>query len=186
MTISNRSDFPGAWNRKREYPRPDRRDAAGLLFMNDEGTEQGGLIWGAGQTPDGSIENHSHLSFDQYEENQVFAVDAGQDGKEKFSQISMTDQGDYPIEEKRKANDRIQHLPAPEQDAAWNKFFATHRHDVKRLTIGRLTDGSVGLIMRDGNGKVRLHLAVDAKGEPSLQLFDASGKVAKQFALVEK
>jgi len=29
MTISNRADFPGAWNRKREYPRPDRREAAG-------------------------------------------------------------------------------------------------------------------------------------------------------------
>ena len=46
LTISNRADFPGAWNRKREYPRPDRREAAGMLFMSEEGTEQGGFIWG--------------------------------------------------------------------------------------------------------------------------------------------
>lgn len=26
--------------------RPDRSDSAGLLMMNDEGTEDGGFIWG--------------------------------------------------------------------------------------------------------------------------------------------
>ena len=61
LTISNRADFPGAWNRGKEYPRPDRREAAGMLFMSDEGTEQGGFIWGAGQLPDGSIQNRVHL-----------------------------------------------------------------------------------------------------------------------------
>jgi hypothetical protein len=64
-----------------------------MLFMSDEGTEQGGLLWGAGQVPDGSIQNHVHLGFDQYEENQIFAIDAGQEGKEKFSRITMVDQG---------------------------------------------------------------------------------------------
>ena len=33
-----------------------------MLFMSEEGTEQGGLIWGAHQEPDGTIQNHSHLS----------------------------------------------------------------------------------------------------------------------------
>jgi hypothetical protein len=37
LTISNRADFPGAWNRKKEYPRPDRTEAAGMLFMSEEG-----------------------------------------------------------------------------------------------------------------------------------------------------
>jgi hypothetical protein len=81
LTVSNRADFPGGWIHKQESPRPDRRDAAGMLFMSEEGTEQGGLIWGASQLPDGTIENHGHLSLDQYEENQIFALDAGQEGK---------------------------------------------------------------------------------------------------------
>jgi hypothetical protein len=88
-------------------------------------SSQGGFIWGAGQLPDGSIQNHAHLSFDQYEENQVFAIDAGQEGKEKFSRISVIDQGSYPIDEKRKANEVIEKLPPSERDAAWDKFFAT-------------------------------------------------------------
>lgn len=181
LTISNRADFPGAWNRKKEYPRPDRGDAAGMVFMSEEGTEQGGFIWGASQLPDGSIQNHSHLSFDQYEENQIFAIDAGQEGKDKFSRITMTDQGDFPIEEKRKANEEIDKLPIKEQDAAWGRFFATHRHDVKRLALGRSPDGSVGLELRDGNGRIRLILSVQASGDPVLQFLDENGEVVRQL-----
>lgn len=181
LTISNRADFPGAWNRKKEYPRPDRTEAAGLLFMSEEGTEQGGLIWGASQQPDGTIENHAHLSLDQYEENQVFAIDAGQEGKDKFSEITLVDQGDFPIEEKRKANDEIQKLPAGKQDAAWDKFFAAHRHDVKRLNLGRSTDGTVGLSLRDESGRVRLILAVQPDGQPVFRFLGENGKIVQEI-----
>jgi hypothetical protein len=186
LTISNRADFPGAWNRGKEYPRPDRRDAAGMLFMSEEGTEQGGFIWGAGQLPDGSIQNHLHLSFDQYEENQVFAIDAGQEGNDKFSRITIVDQGNYAIAEKRNANEAIDKLPPNEQDAAWDKFFATHRSDVKRLQLGRSADGSVGLELRDTNGKVRLLLSVRASGEPILQFLNEDGKVVRELVSTAK
>ena len=186
LTISNRADFPGAWNRKKEYPRPDRAEAAGMLFMSEEGTEQGGFIWGASQLPDGTIENHAHLSFDQYEENQVFAVDAGQDGKNRFSRITMADQGDFPIEQKRKANDEIERLPANEQDAAWEKFFASHRHDVQRVALGRAPDGSVGLELRDQNGRVRIALTVRSTGEPLMQFLNEDGNVIHEFVGASK
>ena len=186
LTISNRAEFPGAWNRRKEYPRPDRREAAGMLFMSEEGTEQGGFIWGASQLPDGSIQNHAHLSFDQYEENQIFALDAGQEGKDKFSQITMTDQGDFPIEEKRKANAEIEKLPTNEQDAAWDKYFATHRHDVRRLALGRSRDGSVGLELRDQNDRVRLAVSVRSNGEPVLQFFNEDGKLLRELTSAGK
>ena len=181
LTISNRADFPGGWIHKKESPRPDRRDAAGMLFMSEEGTEQGGLIWGAGQLPDGTIENHGHLSFDQYEENQIFALDAGQEGKDKFSRITLSDQGDYPVEEKRRAEDRIGKLPDDKQDAAWEEFFATHRHDVARLVMGRNPDRSVGLRLLDQNGKPRIWLGVQSDGKAVLQFFDDEGKVIGEF-----
>ena len=186
LTISNRADFPGAWNRGKEYPRPDRREAAGMLFMSDEGTEQGGFIWGAGQLADGSIQNHVHLSFDQYEENQIFAIDAGQEGKDKFSRITMVDQGNYPIEEKRKTNEAIEKLPPDQQDAAWDKFFLTHRSDVKRIELGRSPDSSVGLQLRDANGRVRILLSVRSNGEPVLQFIAADGNVLRELTGASK
>jgi hypothetical protein len=186
LTISNRADFPGAWIHKVESPRPDRRDAAGMLFMSEEGTEQGGLIWGAEQLPDGTIENHGHLSLDQYEENQIFALDAGQDGKDKFSRITISDQGDYPVDEKRKAKDRIGRLPADQQDAAWGQFFATHKHDVRRLVLGRSPDGSVGLSLSDSTGKPRIRLTVDSDGKSALQFLDDAGNVVNELSPARK
>ena len=149
--------------------------------MSEEGSEQGGLIWGASQLPDGTIENHCHLSFDQYEENQIFALDVGQEGNEKFSRITIADQGDYAIEEKRKAAARIEKLPEDQRDAAWKAFFADHRHDVPRLRLGRSPDGSVGLDLRDSSGKLRIRLAVYSEGKAVLQFLDDSGKVISGF-----
>jgi hypothetical protein len=186
LTISNRADFPGGWIHKKESPRPDRREAAGMLFMSEEGTEQGGLIWGASQLPDGTIENHGHLSLDQYEENQIFALDAGQEGKDKFSRITITDQGDYQVEEKRSAEDRIGKLPEDKQDDAWAAFFATHRHDVHRLILGRAPDGSVGLSLRDGSGKARILLNVQSDGKSVMQFLDGNGKVVSEFPQQKK
>jgi hypothetical protein len=181
LTLSNRADFPGAWYHKQESARPDRREAAGLLFMSEEGSEQGGLIWGAEQLPDGSIQNHCHLSFDQYEENQVLAVDAGQEAKQKFSLITMVDQGEYPIVEKQQAEARIAKLPEGQRDAAWQEFFGAHRHDVPRLRLGRFRDGSSGLSLCDGSGKTRLRLIVQNDGKSTFQFLDDNGKVESEF-----
>jgi hypothetical protein len=182
LTISNRADFPAGWMRGKKYPRPDRTEAAGLLFMSEEGTEQGGLIWGASQQPDGSIQNHGHLSLDQYEENQVFAIDAGREGNEKFSQITIADQGDYPVEDKREAYARIMPLPPDQQDAEWRRFFAAHpAYDTKRMVLGRARDGGVGIDLRDKAGRTRIQLRVAEDGTPSLQFFDSSGKLSKEF-----
>ena len=87
LIISDRAEFPGAFMRGKEYPRPDRRDAAGLLFMNDEASEMGGLIWSGLKDPDGKIQNHAHLSFDQYEQDQIFVIDSGREDQDKFSAI---------------------------------------------------------------------------------------------------
>ena len=98
----------------------------------------------------------------------------------------MADQGDFPIEEKRHANEEIDKLPANQQDAAWDKFFATHRHDLKRLALGRSPDGSVGLELRDQAGKPRMLLAVQPNGKPILQFLDDNGKVVREFASAGK
>src|SRR6185436_19028256 len=39
----------------------------GLIFFNDEETENGGLIFSGAKTPDGKAEAVGHLSFDQYD-----------------------------------------------------------------------------------------------------------------------
>lgn len=66
LVISGKDRFPGSFVKGEEMARPDRRHAAGMLFLNDEGTENGGLIW-AGNKKDGTINAGASLTFDRYE-----------------------------------------------------------------------------------------------------------------------
>jgi hypothetical protein len=52
MILSNKTDAPGLIIRRREYPHPDRK-SAGVIFFDDEGTENGGLIFGGSKTKEG-------------------------------------------------------------------------------------------------------------------------------------
>ncbi len=181
LAISDRAEFPGTPMHGKEYQRPDRTEAAGLLFVNDEGTEMGGLIWGGFRGKDGHVESHGHLSFDQYDQNQVFAIDAGREGADKFSAIEISQRGDWPMQERFEAGKRISRLPADQQDAAWQRFNKTHPGNAQRIYLGWASDGSAMLKMKDSNGRDRLTLGVGADGDARIQFLDAKGQVASQF-----
>jgi hypothetical protein len=182
LIISNREQFPGAFMRKKEYPRPDRRDAAGMIFVNDEGSEMGGLIFGGLKDKDGKVQNHGHLSFDQYEQDQIFAIDSGREDQEKFSAIRIGERGDYPIQEAYDESLRIDKLPKDQQDAEWKKFFSTHTGDANRIYLGRSPDKSASLRIKDADGHERLVMRVEANGDPVIQFLDAAGKITNEFS----
>jgi hypothetical protein len=186
LIISNRANFPGAYMRGKEYPRPDRRDAAGMIFLNDEASEMGGLIFGGLKQKDGTIQNHGHLSFDQYEQDQIFAIDSGREDQEKFSAIRIGERGDYPIQQAYDEGLRIDKLPKEQQDAEWKKFFSTHPGDANRIYLGRSPDKSASLKLKDAEGHDRLVVRVNADGEPVIQFLDASGKVLNEFTAQKK
>jgi hypothetical protein len=71
-------------------------------------------------------------------------------------------------------------LPPDQQDVAWERYFAAHpAYDTKRMVLGRAKDGSVGIDLKDKNGRTRIQLLVAADGTPSLKFFDASGNLSK-------
>ena len=66
MVISNHDKFPGVIVRGKELG-PNRRPGAGILFLNNEGTENGGLTFGGHQDADGKVVDAGvSLSFDKY------------------------------------------------------------------------------------------------------------------------
>jgi hypothetical protein len=180
LVISNRQSFPGAIIKGKEYPHEDRK-TAGVLFFDDEGTEDGGLIFGASKDAHGKVESNVHLSFDQYMQDQVLTLDGGQENGEKFSTIAMNDQPDYPITETIDVMNRINKLPKAEQDAEWKAFFSTHAPAHQRVKLGRMEDKSAALLLKDENGKSRIVLKVAADGTPSLEFMDADGRVVSEL-----
>lgn len=185
MIITNEESRPGTFFKGKEYPRPDRK-GAGVYFYNNEGTEAGGLIYGSFLDKDGKIEEANvHLSFDQYNQDQIFAVDAGEERNGKFSMIRMNDiEDNAPIVDRLETSERISKLSPAERKTAWEKFNEMHPSMRTRVLLGRINDKSAVLQLKDTEGRNRIVLKVAPDGTPSIQLLDASGHVSKEISSV--
>ena len=180
LVLSDKSKFPGLFLKGKEYPHEDRQ-TAGILFFDDEGTENGGLIFGGAKDKSGKVESWGHLSFDQYDQDQVFTIDASESEGRRRSGIGIWDRGDYPIMDALEASQRIRKLPEGEQQAEWAKFAASHGGDAQRAYLGRMSDRSVALRLMDREGRDRIRIRVEADGSPVMQFLDAGGAVTAQF-----
>jgi hypothetical protein len=187
LIIANRSQFPGSFFHGQEIARTDRSDSAGLLFINDEGTEDGGLIYG-GAKASGQPSSFSHLSFDQYDQDQtlVLGTSLSPDGI-KNAGITLNDAPVQPITpELYREAERIKAMPhGEERAAAWASFMKKYPSLRERAALERADDGSVGLALRDTEGRVRLRMSVESSGNPVIQLLDASGKVQRTISIDE-
>jgi hypothetical protein len=179
MVVSDKSRFPGLIIKGKEYPHD--RKTAGMVFFDDEGTENGGLIFGGMKDSGGKVQTWGHLSFDQYNQDQVFTIDASEENGSRRSGVGIWDRGDYPITDAIELVSRIQKLPQTEREAEMKKFFASHPGDAPRAYLGRMGDRSVGLRLMDANGHDRLRLRVEPDGSPTIEFLDATGKVTAQF-----
>jgi len=180
MVLSDKSRFPGLIVKGKEYPHEERK-TAGILFFDDEGTENGGLIFGGMKGKEGKVESWGHLSFDQYMQDQVFTIDAGEENGQRRSGIGIWDRGNYPLMDLINASMRIQKLPQSQQEPEWDKFFAVHPGDAQRAYLGREADRTIALRLKDEQARDRIVLRVNPDGTPVLQFLDANGKVTSQL-----
>lgn len=73
MVLSNKASAPGLYIKNKEYPH-ETRHTAGMIFYDDEGTEDGGLIYGLEKNQEGKVNSNLHLSFDKYRTDQIFTM----------------------------------------------------------------------------------------------------------------
>ncbi|HZP23826.1 MAG TPA: hypothetical protein VFB04_10285 [Terriglobales bacterium] len=180
LMISNKASFPGIIIKGKETPHPTRK-SAGMLFFNDEGTENGGLIFGGSKDAQGAVTSYGHLSFDQYEQDQLFSIDTDQEGGNRTSEVRMIDQPDHPITDDLQAAARIARLPKDQQAAALQQYRAGTSHSQTRIMLGRGADRSVALRLKDIQGRDRIVIRVQPGGDPVLQLLDEQGKITAQL-----
>jgi len=174
LVISDKALFPGLIVKGKEYPHD--RQTAGMLFFNDEGTENGGLIFGGKKDNDGKVQNWGHLSFDQYMGDQVMFIDAGEEEGQRHSGIQVVDEPDIPMNQ---ITDALL-MPPAQKEARLNELFGKDQPR-KRVYLGRNEDRSAALQLKDVQGRDRIVLRVAADGTPSLQLLDEQGKVIGQL-----
>lgn len=172
MTISNQASFPQIIVKGQEYAHPGR-SAAGMLFFNDEGTENGGLIFG-GSEKNGVRSNGGSLTFDRYHQDQTIQMVSSEDGPARRAGIVVSDRPDGLLDFPAIA--KIGALPEAQREAAYK---AANAGGAQRAFLGRTTDGVSQLSLRDADGRKRLVLAVTPQGEATIQFLDAQGKVTR-------
>jgi hypothetical protein len=185
IVISNKAQFPGDFRQGKEHPRPDRKSFAGMLFVNEEGTENGGLIQKGSISADGKINSGLSLTFDRFRQDQALQLLSNDSENHQSTSVMINDVPNYKItsmDDMTKFSEASNKLPQAEQDAYWKKLADENRLSNNRVYLG--TTGSKGsaLLLNDAKGKVRMMLLVSAAGKAEIQMLDENGKVEKTIS----
>lgn len=176
LAISNHALIPGIVIGRKEYPHPNRPEA-GMIFYDDEGIENGGLVFDGG-LKNGKPTNGGSLTFDRFRQDQTIQLVSTEDGDKRRAGVVVNDRPDAPMDIESGLGMRA--MPAgPARDAlAARSGFGGKQ----RAWLGRSEDGKASLILRDPQGRPRLVLSVGSDGKPSLEFEDETGKVSEVVA----
>jgi len=147
MIISNSKRLPGVIVHGKEVEKIDRPQA-GMLFFNDEASENGGLIFSGSKNSKGEVVNSGvSLSFDRYGGKQEVNLIGVNDKDDRFAGLSINDSKQGEIK-----------TPA-------------------RIWVGRNQDGSSEISLMDSTGKKRIEFKVLDNGQSSINFLDTNGKI---------
>ena len=149
LVISNRARLPGVMVQGKEG-KPNR-PYAGMIFYNDEQTENGGLIFAGHQNANGQVESSGvSLSFDKYGDGQFVQLAGVSDKEDRFSGLRI-----------------------------WENKLDSGRSS--RVWVGESADGIASMALMDGSGRKRIVMEVKPDGASSLTFLDENGKVVNQL-----
>ena len=181
MVISDKARFPGWIMKGQEHP--SDRKTTGLLFFNEEGTENGGLIFGGYKGPDGKVAAGGSLTFDQYEQDQVIQMVQSEDNGSRTAGLKVNDAPDLPIDfgASAKLSAKIAGMKdGPEKEAELENYRKLYGLK-NRIFMGKSSDHSASLVLRDQQARKRIVLEVAPDGTPSMKFLDEKGQVISKF-----
>ncbi|MCR8559664.1 hypothetical protein KXD93_18555 [Mucilaginibacter sp. BJC16-A38] len=177
MVISNKErQHPGRMDDK-DLPTRDR--PAGMIFFNDDGDEDGGLVY------DGNKNGASMTySFDQYKNDQIMQLQYDQEkdqGKMVRSYgLNMWDRKDeFTLSKQLAYYDSLQKLNDTVAFKAGIAKLKAAGNTHQRLFVGKNTKGEVGLFLNDANGKPRLNIYINKDNQPVIETLNEKGEVVK-------
>lgn len=184
IVISNKAQFPGDFKEGKEGARPDRRSFAGMLFINEEGTENGGLIQKGSIAPDGKLSAGLSLTFDRFRQDQTLQLLSNDSAAHQMTGIKINDVPNYKLtslEDVTRFAEEARKLPEGEQEAFYKKLNDEGRLSANRIWLGNTRDKGSALQLKDAKGRVRMMLLVSADGKAQIQMLDEQGKVVKSI-----
>jgi hypothetical protein len=191
LTISNRERLPDVVVGGKSYPLRGGTGvhSAGLIFFNDEGNEDGGLIW-QGHRRDDGYQASASLTFDQYNQDETVSLEYQDVNRRRHAGLTVADRSDEPIQIFAES---LMAIRAVKDTAAQRRRMEQFRRSAEakgglaatRLFAGKQPDRSAVVVLSDPNGRPRLRLVVDSLGSPRIDFLDDGGHVTRSLTGAE-
>jgi hypothetical protein len=153
----------------------------GIIFFNDEGTENGGLTFTGRRDSTGRYRSSLHMSFDQFNQDQVLNLDYSDNNGTRRVGMSVEDRADVDIYDWVMERDSIMLIRDTVARAAALQRLRAPRNGVplvaRRVFVGRDQAKAALVNLHDRDGRPRLRLIVDSLGSARVEFLDAEGKV---------
>lgn len=184
LIIANSERLPGSIIGEH---RGEKRGAPGMLFYNHKGNEAGGLIFDSSQQ-DSSYYNYQHMSFDQFDNDQVLALTNNEANgfHRKGLMINQLpyDQNLYDffksVDSIMAANPDLSREQARRRMVRIN--YRKGKGMIQRLFVGS-ENGKSKIQMSDTKGTVRIEMGIDPKTEKGLIVFyNSEGKEVNRIS----
>ncbi len=189
LVISNRRLMPGPVINGKSYSRDvvdGREFMSGMIFFNELGDEVGGIQYAGIRKADGGYSAVGHLSFDQWHQNQVMALDYNDKSRNRYAGMRVWDRPantsfDNMLDLIKEMKDAKGNQPRLDSlIKLWNEAKDRGENGVERLFIGSRNEVAQ-ILLKDKNGNVRAKLYVDDNGDAKLEFLNQAGKVISVF-----
>ena len=186
LAISNKAHFPDPVIDGKSYPLRSGAKPAGLIFFNDLGDEDGGLIWSGKKVADG-FDAGASLTMDQWRQDQT--VQISYEGGPKSTQwagLRVIDRPEKAMGPMLDLAMKAMKLPeGPRRDSALRavRQFAADSGmtPASRILIGKGAEKAATVRLNDPAGRTRILLRVDSLGAPTMQFLDSTGHVTYEL-----
>ena len=171
MVIANSKRLPEA---ERRTSNPS--GTAGILFFNGEGVELGGLTFN-GAIHDGERYANGHLSFDQFQQDQVLVLSYGESPDQgRAAGLRVLDRTDeFSLDERVEKQEAARQ--GDEEAQRWLKENAGYGKSWSNRIVMASVDHQAVVSVNDTKARPRIRMTVDSSDVARLEFLDTEGKV---------
>ena len=181
MVLTDHEDFPEPVILGKTVHRTTGLDENGIVFYNQDGDEQGALIWDGRRGRHGASSANS-LTFDSADSDQLFQLQDGTDQGRHYAGMSAYDRS---VEAHSLARHMRQELTAAHTDAQRrairHKYWLRGAFGFTRFFAGYDAADTSQVALADGRGRTRARLSVTKDGHARLQFLDEQGHVVDEY-----
>ena len=182
LVISDKERSPNVLSYGKSIGIPGK-NRPGIIFYNDEGTENGGLTFmGSTDSTTGKYTATGHFSFDQYNQNQVLYLQYVDENGERTTGLYVDDWHEtptFPIW--RSMYKSAQNMSeGSDKEAKLKQLMVSKEGELAyahRVFVGKDESKSAVINLSDKSGMTRLQLIVDSLGTPKLNFLDKNGGI---------